>query len=337
MADEQKKLTPEAIVKLAETTFGDTVDRATAPGGKARDSMRLHFPGRTIVATQRKYPGRMRLELEVLRRLGAEGVRVPKVLGRSGGVFFQEDMGAARLSGALAAAGDGRRIEIARAAFDSLLAIQEAGKRSGLVEIVPALGIEPGWVRSFLITALAASDGYGIARPVLDIEALSAMLLVSADTFVKWDSRPGNAAIAPDGAVCWFDWEHCGRRHGMEDIAWLAGDEFWPVAPAEVALALDGLVPPDRAEASLDWLAHFTTFHIVQRLALIRKRIEKAGWVDPEKAMRYDKIGVDPGLAKRLCSHGEGWAERGKLARPMAKWFRDCADAIDGLAADKKL
>ena len=169
-----------------------------------------------------------------------------------------------------------------------------------------------------------------IPPPVLDTPALTAALHVPRETFLKWDARPGNASIGRDGRVYWFDWEHSGKRQGMEDFAWLAGDEFWPLGPDQVVDLLEGLLPQHRRASDVRYLGLFITFHIVQRLGIIRARFDKSGWADPERAMRYDRIGVDGDLIRRLCRHGADWAMRDPLSRPMADWFVSCAETLNG-------
>jgi len=78
MAEKPLKLTPDNIARLAEQLFSDSVVKLSAPGGKSRESLRVHFETRTVVATQRSKSGRMRMEVEVLKRLTAEGAPVPR-------------------------------------------------------------------------------------------------------------------------------------------------------------------------------------------------------------------------------------------------------------------
>lgn len=326
-----EKLTPANVAKLSEKIFSLPVEKITAPGGKSRESLRVHFATHNIIATQRKYPGRMRLEVEVLKRLTSAGAPVPAFLGGNEQIFFQADVGADRLSSHLASDDPGRRERAARAAMASLLQIQAAGNETGLSDIVPALGEKPEWVRGLIGTVFGSSEKLSIQPPALDVDALAARLQAPARQFIKWDARPGNASIDRDGTAWWFDWEHCGRRQGMEDFAWLAGDEFWPLDAEAVVGLLSELLPAERAERDIDYLGHFITFHIVQRLTIIHRRFRKAGWVDAEKAMKYDKIGTDPGLARRLCRHGAGWADRTPLTRPMIPWFDACANAMSRL------
>lgn len=326
--EQDDTLTPEDVARLAGQMFSAEVDKVTAPGGRSRESLRVHFANRTMVATQRSYPGRMRMEVEVLRRLSGRGAPVPRFLGGTEKVFFQADVGSRRLSGEMASAKADQQLKVARRAVESLLEIHQAGHDAGLAEIVPGLGEREDWVRGFVGTVNPSSGKYGIAIPDLDHDALVARLHVPATTFIKWDARPGNAAVGKNDRVFWFDWEHCGKRQGMEDFAWMAGDEFFPPGAEAVLSPLTDLLPADGRDENLDYLIHFITFHIVQRLTIIHRRFRKHGWVNAKKAMRYDKIGTDPDLAIRLCDHGADWAARAALTRPMVGWFNACSEAI---------
>lgn len=331
MTEKRAKLTPENVARIAAKSFGMPVEKVTAPGGKSRESLRVHFPGKTVVATQRAYAGRMRLEVEVLKRLSKKSAAVPGFLGGTEQIFFQEDVGSNRLSGALAYSERATKIDVAERAIVSLIEIHRAGDDVGLSNIVPGLGEAKDWVRGFVATALPTSQRFGISEPAIDVEAISNRLHVPAAHFLKWDARPGNASIGQNKQVYWFDWEHCGKRQGTEDFAWLAGDEFWPLDVDPVVDILQRTLERRDPVDDLDYLGHFITFHIVQRLAIIHARFLKVGWVDADDALRHDKIGVDPDLTKRLCGHGAGWADRSDLTRPMVKWFEDCARAVSGL------
>jgi len=332
LVERREKLTPQNVAKICESIFHQPVEKITAPGGKSRESLRVHFATHTIIATQRAYSGRMRLEVEVLRRLSEGGAPVPKFLGGTEQVFFQQDVGARRLSSQLADADARSGQNIAARAFASLIQIHEAGEQAELHQIVPKLGAEKPWVAGFVNSALAASDRYKISAPTIDFGAITERLHVPCARFLKWDARPGNASIGHDGRVYWFDWEHCGARQGMEDFAWLAGDEFFPLGASEVVAILTNLLGPKLTAPELEYLGIFTTFHIVQRLIIIHRRFEKVGWVDVKNAMKLDKIGVDRALAVRLCDHGEEWADLSPQTRSMKRWFKDCAKTLEAMA-----
>ncbi|HBN32250.1 MAG TPA: hypothetical protein DD416_13760 [Rhodobacteraceae bacterium] len=330
LAENSERLEPEQIAEICEKIFSLPVEKVTAPGGKSRVSFRVHFPGKSIIATQRIYPGRMRMEVEVLKRLSELGAPVPKYLGGTEQLFFQEDVGSKRLTSTMRQESAIGQLALAENTFESLLRIHTAAAKADLAAVVPALGENESWVRGLINSSLTVADRYGTDHPQLDMDALTARLTVPATRFIKWDSRPGNGSIGADGQVYWFDWEHCGRRQGMEDFAWLAGDEFWPLGPEVVVPILEYLLPAADKAAELAYLTDFITFHMVQRLQLIHLRFMAAGWVNVADAMKYDKVGVDPQLAKNLCARGAAWADRSTLTRPMTAFFQDCAAAVDG-------
>ncbi|MFT6695950.1 MAG: hypothetical protein ACJAXU_001451, partial [Paracoccaceae bacterium] len=53
MAEKIEKLKPSSVAEIAAQIFAMPVVKVTAPGGKTRESLRVHFANRTIVATQR--------------------------------------------------------------------------------------------------------------------------------------------------------------------------------------------------------------------------------------------------------------------------------------------
>jgi len=248
------------------------------------------------------------------------------------GIFFQEDMGARRLSGEMLHTSGDAQIDVASRAVASLVEIRAAGKRARLADIVPALGDKKEWVAGFVASPTTVAQDFGFLSPELAMDKVVDRLNVVADTFIKWDARPGNASIGKDTKVYWFDWEHCGKRHGVEDLAWLAGDEFWPVGAKDMAALFHRHLPVETRDEEIAYLGVYLTFHTVQRLRLILRRHAKKGWIDPLKAMKYDRIGVDRDLALRLCGHGRDWAERDALTRPMKAWFDACADKVETLA-----
>ena len=72
-----------------------------------------------------------------------------------------------------------------------------------------------------------------------DREAAYERVAVAGTQFVKWDCRSGNAAIDNKDKLRWFDFEYAGLRHGAEDIAWLIGDEAWPIRPQDMVDIVD--------------------------------------------------------------------------------------------------
>lgn len=336
-----KRPAPADIARLAQAIFAEPVDRITAPGGKGRESLRVHLRSGNVIATWRPEPARRRMEIAVLRGLSKHGAPVPRFLGESEGVFFQQDLGSRRFSAELVRREGGALDDLVIRAFASILQIQQAAVSSGLLDRVPKLGISPRWIEAALHGPIAFSEENGLDAPRLDMDRLAADFASSAPRFIKWDARPGNASIDAQGRVCWFDWEHCGRREGVEDFGWMAADEFWPLPPAR-SLALleraagqagDGAASALLDGAAFDHLALFATFHSVQRLRLIRDRAGRRGWIDEADARRHDKIGAAPALVDRLCAHGADWAAILPATRALSPWFEKARQAIHAAAA----
>ncbi len=317
------------MLALVERHFGVRPERISAPGGKGRDSLRVHLPGRTVIMTFRPDRRRRAREIVVLQRLAAAGAPVPRFLGEEGPVFFQEDLGSLRLSSRLEHARASGREELvrklARLALASLVRLSDLAMRAGLDEIVPKMGLRAEWRRARVGRIATLSERLGVRPPQTDMDAFAAALRPRRLVFVKWDARAGNAAIH-DRRVKWYDWEYCGLRDGLEDPAFLAADEFWPLAPQET-LALLATVRP-LSEADRVWLADYAVLHAVERLGYIVEQVEKNGWIDEDRARRQDRIGYAPRLLARLARHGAQWAALSRHGQALSPWFGEMEAAL---------
>lgn len=331
-AEDLPRLSPPEIAEAARACFGQEVLRISAPGGRARDSVRVTLTDRSIIATQRSTRRAFEMERAVLKRLSEAGAPVPRYLGHQDSLLFQEDVGRARLSVQLEKLPEPRKTEIALAAFQSLWHLKDVARDTGLTDSLPVVAMSNDWLTPFSDMPAALSRDLGLAPPNLDIEALVRAVLLPPDQFVKWDARPGNAALDQTGRVIWFDWEHAGRRGGPEDFAFLACDEFWPLG-ADATLELFARSSPDVTPTMLRFLVCFTTLQIVQRFEMILGRVQRKGWSDPDRALRYDKIGASPALLDRLGAHGADWASRDERVKPLVDWFPRITRAIADQAA----
>lgn len=330
-ADTRPRLSPADIAEAAEAHFKQEVLQISAPGGELRASVRVAFANATVIATQRPEARGFDMEVNVLQRLSAVGAPVPRYLGQRNGVLFQEDAGRARLSVQLATLPAERRLEIAEAAFESLWELKAKAAETGLEAELPILAMNQAWLTLFCNMPATLSKSLGVPVPALDIEGLGRIVVQTPKSFVKWDARPGNAALSADGRVLWFDWEHAGRRAGPEDFAFLAGDEFWPLG-AELTLGLFTRTAPQASKAgfqqTLRFLTCFTTLQIVQRMDLIRQRLHRKGWADAKTALRYDRVGATPNILRKLALRGSDWASRDPVLKPLEAWFPQAADAM---------
>jgi hypothetical protein len=321
------RLSPADIAKAARAHFGEDVERISAPGGRSRDSVRVTLTNRSIIATQRPTRRAFEMERALLERLSQAGGPVPRFLGHQGTLLFQEDAGRQRLSVQLAKAPLSRAREIAQGAFESLWHLKSVASETGLTQNLPVLALSNDWLTPFCNMPATLSRTLDLAPPQLDIEALVGAVVLPPDQFVKWDARSGNAALNPTGRVIWFDWEHAGRRGGAEDFAFLAGDEFWPLG-ADATLELFARTGPGVTPTMMRFLTCFTTLQITQRLEMILGRVQRKGWTDADRALRYDKIGAAPEMLERLGAHGADWASRDSRVKPLVEWFQRITQAI---------
>ncbi len=316
----------DQICQAAEAYFGAPVRDLSAPGGRGRASYRLQLGGRSIIATLRPNFRRTHLEAFTLQRLAQFCDDIPQCLGVSGEIMFQSDVGGRRLNVEIAAVEGPRRIALAQEAVAAIFRIQSAGRAAGLQEAMPHLGQNRLWVENFVNAVDALAEFSSFHSAALDRERLCEMVDFPGRQFVKWDCRSGNAAVAEDQRLRWFDFEYSGVRHGAEDIAWLIGDEAWPLTGPQmqeiVEQGFDAACGHDR-DAYLDYLALYLTFHCIQRLKLIVKEARKRGWLSKQRVRKYDDAGVHPEFAVHLCRIGRYFAERLPITAPVARDFEE--------------
>ena len=315
-----RRLAPHRIAELAEAHFGEPVEAISAPGGRQRDSVRLHFLDRTVIASHRRSDARRLREQQLLEALSAHGAPVPEYLGSHEGLIFQSDAGPDRLTSALA----DTPADTAFAAMRALEALRGAAERAGLTKTLAPAGLDPSWLRRFAKAPLRLSERLGVDAPTYRPGVLIRALSTKERRFIKWDARPGNGALSARGVI-WFDWEQSGLREGVEDIAILVADEFWPLSPdtsLEIAREAGARVTP--------MLPRYATFQAATRLSLIASQKAEEGWVSLDAAIHYDFIGAHPDLVTRLAEHGANWAAKDDATAPIAPWFEKAARAILG-------
>jgi hypothetical protein len=321
-SSQQKRLA--RVVKAAEVHFGRPVRRVTAPGGNGRASYKIHFEDYAIFATLRPNFRRTHLEAHVLDRLAPHCDLIPRCLGVSGEVMFQSDVGGRRLNLEIVECQAQNRVDLAAEAVRAIFKVQEAGRKSDLHDRLPCLGNNEDWLDN-LVDGVDALEPFSTGPHMkLDKPALKSLLAQSGKQFVKWDCRSGNAAIGEDDVLRWFDFEYAGLRHGAEDIAWLIGDEAWPIDP-EVMLDIVRSEFDPRCghdlDRYLDYLSVYLTFHCAQRFKLIIKEAKMRGWLSKKRIRKYDDAGVHPEFGAQICRVGAFFAARNPLIAPISQGF----------------
>ena len=321
--------------RACETMLQRNVASVGHPAGKRRRSIRLQLEGGgSVIATRRKTEGRAELETRVLEKLRANGAEVPKVLGFDGSILLQEDLGKTRLSMALRKASAAEAEKLLDTALTSLAKTHVAAKTAGLKRHVETLDGED-WRSGLFERPRILGAFLGIPAPDLPIEKLHRRLEVSSPEFVKWDARPPNAIVLKNGDVTWIDWEHCGRRHRLDDLVWLFGDQSCPDFPeAEERLLArhvpafrDHMAPDDAAE----YLGVYGAFHMCVRLGLFLNKHQKTGATD-WSSLPSDGNAADSELVARAhmtTIRAARWASWSPLTADLSTWFSQVTAQIE--------
>jgi hypothetical protein len=325
------------ILATAAEFFGAPVDDITAPGGENRSSFRLSIGGRSVIATLRPNFRRTHLEAFVLRELSAHCDDVPECIGVAGEVMFQSDVGSRRANLLVAELEPGLQRDLAAEAVGAIFRIHAAGRRTKLAEVLPHLGATPDWVEGLVGGIDGLEELTGGLSSRFDRAAVCEALLAPARQVVKWDCRAGNAAVGDDDRLRWFDFEYAGLRHGAEDIAWLIGDETWPLSPeAMVDVVIDAFDPACGIvmEDYLHYLAIYTTFHATQRLALIARETGKRGWASQDHIRRFDDAGRNPGFAAHIAGVAAYFSDQSELTAPLTANFLEAQKGFAAIATE---
>jgi Phosphotransferase enzyme family len=311
--------------------LGERVTAMEYPGGRSRRSFRivLKNTGSAIVSIRPKLE-RANTERAVLKELSQKDTQVPKLLASDGKkMLIQEEISGERLSQAMHDQNETRVESVLDSALTSLADSHQAGSDVGFDSDLAPLGDNADWIVQLLNRPAVIGNVLDLPAPRPKLKQLESLLAVRKPRFIKWDSRPGNAMVREDGKVYWFDWEHCGTRNRLDDMAWLLADEYVPDYPAAEARLIEKHIANFADDLSIDeamqYLSAYGVFHLAVRLGLICKYKVGGQWWDHEYCLARDKVGVSQQSMYRVCKRGERWAKRNPYTEALAPWFVDIA------------
>ena len=325
-----------ALIAACETLLDSQVQRVEYPGGRSRESIRAILEnGNSIIATRRSDARRAGIEVRTLRAMNAHAVPAPALLGSDNNrILLQEELIGERLTLALHKADEVRCEQLLSSALNGLQLAQKAATAEGLEQHLDLLGDSEEWKKAFLDRPRIIGEYLGVTTPTLDLDQLFTLLNIAEPRFVKWDSRPGNAAANGNNEVFWFDWEHAGKRNRLDDMAWLLGDEFVPEFPAMEARLIDKFIAEFADSLTLpqarEYLFSYGCFHILVRLGLILNWKDD-NWWDMDYCIDRDKVGVTLLCAQRLCERGARWSSQTKAVAALSPWFQQIQTRIEQL------
>jgi hypothetical protein len=306
------------IKAFCKAHFGQEPDRIQTPGGRRRKTIIVEYGPDLYVVSRRKTVARARLEEHVLKALAPTG-HVPGFVARSERYLVQEYVPGQRLTKALETAAPQQQRHLVSLALQTLAQLQAAAAQTGLSDQAPAIGKKKGLEDSLLTRPERIATILNIAAPRFDRAALRRDFTAGAPVFVKWDARPGNALLRPDGSVCWFDWEDSGRYVSQADPAWFLADEWCPDFGEDPLL--EGFAPEGLAD-SPEYLS-FAILHSCHRLWLILDRKGSGRWWSYESCLENDYIGVTAQHVDRICTRAARWASRLEGAEAFLTFFAE--------------
>ncbi len=326
----------QAAIEQCRALLGIEIDRVEWPGGRDRQSLRARLPGQAVIVTRRPSQRRAELEAHVLRVLERRGAPVPALLAASGNWLIQEDVGAFRLSAALNAGDPGLGEEALESGLSALRLLQEAGRDAGLEGRIVPIGDSPAWISRLIDQPRRIGQRLALPAPPLDEARLLRLLTPELPSFVKWDARPANAALDLHGHIGWFDWQFCGCRDPLDDMAWLLTDEFVPLWPQIEGRLIErhlvAFAGHRAASDALIYLRSFGTLHMLQRLGLIIDSKGEGPWWRWSTCLTEDKVGVTAPAVERLCKRAALWATEAPALSGLAPWLETLPERIGAAA-----
>jgi hypothetical protein len=323
------------IIAQCSRLLGKEVESLQYPGGRSRDSFRAMLKnGNSVIVSLRPNLNRAETECIVLKELSKKGALVPRLLASNGKkLLIQEEIAGERLSQALHGQNESRVEQLLDASLTSLGDIHQAGSQSRLDSRLATLGGNSDWVAGLLDRPTVLGNILEIPAPRPKLKQLKSLLAVRKPKFIKWDSRPGNAMVREDGKVYWFDWEHCGARNRLDDMAWLLADEYVPDYPAVEERLIDKHIDRFADDLSIDearqYLSAYGVFHMTVRLGLICDYKLEGSWWDHNYCLQRDKIGISWEGMLRTCRRGQRWAKMNPYTEALAPWFEAVADRFE--------
>lgn len=323
---QESPLTEPEVVELCLSVWNTKPESIEHPGGVGRKTLVVRIKGQNHVISKRSSKNRAKLEAMTLKKLASTGA-VPSGRIFSDQFVIQDYVEGDRLTQKLELGDDKTREKWLTLAGKTLVKLQAAGRESGLKNLAPKIGSRSGWHTEFATSPIRLADQLGVARPKVEIEAIASRLHTNQSAFVKWDARPGNALVSPQGSVIWIDWEHCGIGSLEDDLVWLLADEWSPISPVSEENLLHHL--GSVSGISTDEITYrFRTkaiLHSTIRLGLIYRRKGDGPWWNPRTAMQFDRVGVTFAHVRRVCQRAAAWSRE-------TKGFGDIAGFLESLA-----
>ncbi len=268
------------------------------------------------------------LEAEVLKRLANKNSALPKLVNRSGHWLVQEYIDGERLTLALEAKDRKKTFKITCNAISSLIGIQKDAQEIGFEKLVKPICTNQTWKDEKLTVLANISKMSGLCAPELDRRKVSKALEIKPLSFIKWDARLGNGILRKNNKTCWFDWEHSGRRAGIDDLVWFLSDEWLNLETEDELLIINKFIDHFRKKEvcinSEQYLRIFGTIHMCGRLSkILELRQKRSSWIDREKCITYDLMGVTAQESNRLIRKAARWANHTSLTRPLVPWLKN--------------
>ena len=209
-----------------------------------------------------------------------------------------------------------------------MISIQDDAQEIGLGKLVKAICSKQNWREERLSSLDVIAKLSGLSTPEMDRQKIFKVLEIKPLSFIKWDARAGNAIFRNDRGTCWFDWVHCGRRAGIDDLVWFLSDEWLNLEPDDELHIIDKFINYfNRREVCVpleNYLRVFGTIHMCGRLSkILELQQEQFSWIDSNKCLTHDLMGVTAQETNWLILKATRWADYDSLTKPLVAWLNN--------------
>jgi hypothetical protein len=320
------------IEQLCTRVFGRAPDRVAFPGGKHRATFIADVAGDYFALARRPDEQAAAIEGIVMKCLSPTGL-VPRLVTVKGPWVVQECMPGIRVPIAIDELEDmPDREALLDHCIAALASLQAHAHEERLQHRVAKLGAKEDWTFGHTDRPERISKVLGIQPPVVDLKPLAKRFRNDHRDFIKGDARPGNALVN-DNRLVWIDWDGCGTRNALDDLAFILADEWTAIDPRTETRLLQKHLPSfarNRSDSeAYDYLMAYGVFHMCARIRrAIRYRQRDGKWWNRETCLLGDKIGVTKSEVGRMCARSMRWADEVAELRPMVPWFQQVMDRL---------
>jgi hypothetical protein len=351
-------VSPETVTQVCIRLLNARPNNIECVQAQSGRSVRVFVEGQAYIVAHSTSSFGASHEAGVLQALHEEGAPVPRVIAYDDEWLIQDDLGSRRVSESFGAGNLILCAMSAQRALQGLLQCHHAAQNSLLAQRLPQIGCSTQWLDTLLSIPQDIATRLSVASPSIRAIIDPQTLLPRHHSFIKWNAQPDNAIILADDGIGWTNWEECGTRDALDDLATVLCNEHLPDNETlEQGLLKRSLSPfattsKRTLPEALVYLSRFGTLHTCAALQQLLTRQNVVRQPNPDNSTRQEHTptsatdlakaqeegnAVAQGIEKerekekalRLCKRGARWALRWPGGEAMHQFFNDVQNQLN--------